>query len=321
LFKDIKGVCSLKNIFISLVWLSIAVSTLFAQQPTTDFPKLTGPYMGQKPPGRVAEIFAPGIISTISLEHSKISFSKDGSSFYWAEIPSLKKGNRTQQRIWFVQQNGDSWSKPSELEIPQIALATPTLSPDGKELFFIGSEDRLIKDPGQVRNDVYVLDLQSKSIQNISNTFPTLKNCWSLSIADNGDIYYDCGNSNVWEIYVIKKQNEGYSSPQKLPSVINDGNTNIHPFISPDGSFLLFSSSRSEDSSSLDLYVSFKDKEGQWTSANNLGKDINSEARERFPSLSPDGKYIFFTRRDSDFNEIFWVDAKIIEELKPKGLK
>ncbi len=39
-------------------------------------------------------------------------------------------------------------------------------------------------------------------------------------------------------------------------------------------------------------------------------------------AFSPDGKYLFFTRYDENWNEdIYWVDAKIIEDLKPKELK
>jgi len=33
--------------------------------------------------------------------------------------------------------------------------------------------------------------------------------------------------------------------------------------------------------------------------------------------LSPDGKYLFYQSR----GDIYWVDAKIIEELKPRDLK
>lgn len=38
--------------------------------------------------------------------------------------------------------------------------------------------------------------------------------------------------------------------------------------------------------------------------------------------FSPDGKYLFFISiRDNVLNGAFWVDAKIIQELKPEGLK
>ena len=51
-----------------------------------------------------------------------------------------------------------------------------------------------------------------------------------------------------------------------------------------------------------------------------MGSAINvSYKGARFPGMSPDGKYLFFTRYDKNWNEdIYWVDAKIIEELKPE---
>lgn len=49
----------IKTIFSCL--LLITAITIKAQQ--SDFPKLTGPYLGQKPPGTTPEIFAPGIVS------------------------------------------------------------------------------------------------------------------------------------------------------------------------------------------------------------------------------------------------------------------
>lgn len=303
---------------INLITLLILISSVaVAQQTATEFPKLTGPYFGQKPPGTTAEVFAPGIVSTDGLEHSKISFAKDGSAFYWAAQPSLST-NIFQQRIWFVEKNAGAWSKPIELNIPQVALATPTLSLDGKELFYTGSENSSIQDLHQRVKEFYVLDLASKKIENISRQFPALKDCWSFSIAENNDIYFDRSGENVWEIFVLKKQNGKYMPPEKLPAEINDGSQNIHPFISPDGNYLLFSSSRPGGCGSADLYVSFKDKNGRWTIVKNLGNAINSDWRERFPSVANGGKYLFFTRRNDETNDFYWVDAKVIEELRPK---
>jgi len=53
-----------------------------------------------------------------------------------------------------------------------------------------------------------------------------------------------------------------------------------------------------------------------------MGSLINTDMLERFPSISPDGKYLFFTRnKGSEISDFYWVSAKIIEELKPKELK
>ena len=70
-----------------------------------------------------------------------------------------------------------------------------------------------------------------------------------------------------------------------------------------------------------DLYISFRNKNGTWTKAKNMGKDINSGGGMICPSISPDGKYIFFNTTLNGKNGIYWVSAKIIEDLKPEELR
>jgi len=70
-----------------------------------------------------------------------------------------------------------------------------------------------------------------------------------------------------------------------------------------------------------DIYISFRDSEGNWTDPVNLGEDVNSDRQERFPSVSPDGKYLLFTRWVVRGNEdVMWVSAKIIDDLKEQVL-
>jgi len=38
-----------------------------------------GPYLGQKPPGDVPELFAPGVVSSVYIEHSSAVFTPDGN--------------------------------------------------------------------------------------------------------------------------------------------------------------------------------------------------------------------------------------------------
>ena len=51
-------------------------------------------YLNEKPPGLVAQIFAPGILSTAALEHSSPAFSPDGKTVVWAvmQIQFLQMG-------------------------------------------------------------------------------------------------------------------------------------------------------------------------------------------------------------------------------------
>jgi len=53
-----------------------------------------------------------------------------------------------------------------------------------------------------------------------------------------------------------------------------------------------------------------------------MGDKVNSDKWDAFASVTPDGKYILFNRNiGSDKYEnidIYWVDTKIIETLRPK---
>ena len=62
------------------------------------------------------------------------------------------------------------------------------------------------------------------------------------------------------------------------------------------------------------LYISFKKEDGSWTQAKNIKPTINTNGS--LATLSPDGKYLFYNC-NLDQN-IYWLDAKIIEDLKPK---
>ena len=47
-----------------------------------------------------------------------------------------------------------------------------------------------------------------------------------------------------------------------------------------------------------------------------MGPSVNTWAQERFPGLSPDGKYLFFTRWTAECDhDVYWVSAAVIEEL------
>ena len=65
------------------------------------------------------------------------------------------------------------------------------------------------------------------------------------------------------------------------------------------------------------LYISFKDSNGEWTKSINMNQSIDFSEHAAIPHVSFDGKYLFFSSR----GDIYWVDARIIEELKPKELK
>ena len=64
--------------------------------------------------------------------------------------------------------------------------------------------------------------------------------------------------------------------------------------------------------------------DGFWTRPEpvNLGNGVNSEFSESCPSLSDDGKYLFFSRYDEpdEVAQIYWVDSGVIENARQRQL-
>lgn len=115
--------------------------------------------------------------------------------------------------------------------------------------------------------------------------------------------------------------NGKYEQPKSLSPQFGIRRYNAHPFIAPDESYIIFDSVRESGYGRSDLYISFRAVDGSWGPAINLGDKINTTASEKSASVSPNGKFLFFDRRTKRGNEevnIDWVDAQIIETLRPK---
>jgi len=75
----------MKKLF-PFVCLLITAITIYAQQ--TDFPKLTGPYLGQKPPGMTPELFGPGIVSKEGIQ-GKLFITPDGKYLFFTRSDDI----------------------------------------------------------------------------------------------------------------------------------------------------------------------------------------------------------------------------------------
>lgn len=74
----------------------------------------------------------------------------------------------------------------------------------------------------------------------------------------------------------------------------NDDNySNAHPAVSPDGKYLYFTSNRPGGFGETDLYRVTINDNGTYGTPENLGKKINTEARESFPYISKDNVLYF----------------------------
>jgi Tol biopolymer transport system component len=100
--------------------------------------------------------------------------------------------------------------------------------------------------------------------------------------------------------------NGKFKKPVSLGTEINSEAHEDNPYIAPDGSYLIFVRGG--------LWLSFKQKDNRWMRAIWMGDDFKNAA---CPYVSPDGKYFFFLEIGHRYNDVWWMDVRVIEELRP----
>jgi len=145
---------------------------------------------------------------------------------------------------------------------------------------------------------------------------------WQFSLDHENNLYFGGdlrGVESTGGIYCSRFVHGKYQKPELIFSNQNYGEAVFGPAISPRNEFLIFARVHPRGSANpriFSIYISFLKENGGWTEPRELGEKLNRDGNQ--PRISPDGKYIFFVGSDS---QAYWMDAKIIKDLKPKELK
>ena len=98
-----------------------------------------------------------------------------------------------------------------------------------------------------------------------------------------------------YDIYRAYKTPTGWSNPINLGRNINTDFWESAPSISIDGNALYFMSNRPDGYGGIDIYVSYKNEEGFWDEAINMGPNINTAGDEQTPFIHADNKTLYFS--------------------------
>ncbi len=306
-------------------------------------PVLQGPYLGQKPPGKIPQLFAPGIVST-GMDDLNAVFSADGSEFFF----TVKLPMRGRHVMLTMKQERGYWSAPTVLPFSgQYNDADPALAPDGKTLYFASSRP-LSAGAREKDWDIWAVErtaggwgqprcLDAPVNSSAMEVYP--------SVTSGGNLYFSSSRSvgtGAGGIFRAVPTSGRYPDVKVFDERIVSEYGGGDVFIAPDERTIIFSSGRAGGYGSSDLYVSFSRADGSWTVPQNLGPGINSPYQEYCPSLSPDGKYLFFSsykrpdeaaipamRSIEDIlrvyrqplngaGDVYWVDAAVIQSVREK---
>lgn len=244
-------------------------------------------------------VFAPGVISTGDFE-SHPAFTPDGRTLYFLK-------NNPAFTFWTIlvsrARPGGKWSAPEVAEFSgRYADADPFITADGRRFFFISNRPLAGQAPDNFKGDLDIWMMERTEAGwsapvNLGAPVNSGGNEWYPTLTRDGTLYFGSdreGGKGLTDLYRCRLVNGKYAEAENLGDAVNTRFNEFEPYIAPDESYLIFMSGRPGGLGGFDLYLSYR-REGKWTEPKNLGDKINTPAHEYSPSISPDGRYFFYT--------------------------
>jgi hypothetical protein len=181
------------------------------------------------------------------------------------------------------------------------------------------------------RAAIYILICLQLAASQIAAQVPTKRLPGSVNMPTASQIYPSLTGDGTYMVFYSNYTNTGdfqlmYSKKMRggwdRGSVIDMYRYNLDHIgshcLSYDGRYLFFSSMRSKGIGGFDIWYSERRGDG-WSAPENVGKPVNTTGHEGHPSLSPDGKTLYFIRcerMDAQDKEAcaIWTSVK-----KPNG--
>jgi Tol biopolymer transport system component len=286
----------------------------FGQTPPGNTPGLaadmTGSYFGQTPPGETPQLFAPGILTQPNgvVAVTRIAFSPDGNECFFSGPTDW---NFSSTRMYYTKCVNNVWTPQvlAPFYDTSYAYRQAYFSADGNTLYFSSNKNGT--------SDIWMVVRTSQG-WGTPQVLPEPINSSSYdgmyTQTADGTVYIESnrsgghGNIDVWR---ISQQPGQPQQIQNFGAPVNTSGDDNDPFVSPDGRYLIFGSNYN------DLFVTFNKGNGGWTAPVNLNQyypGINTGDQEYAPSISHDGRYLFFTRITG--GGVYWVSTSSIDSLR-----
>ena len=179
----------------------------------------------------------------------------------------------------------------------------PMVTADGRTLYFVSNREH-----GLGGHDFWVAtkeerqDLEFTVPSNLGSSINTSRNEGGATISADGQLMYftackrpdGLGECDLYEAHLNET---GWVEVRNVRE-INSEYWESQPTISSDGRSLYFVSNRPGTTGGYedtDIYVSYKQADGMWSSPQNVGRPINTDQREDSPFIVPGGNALYFS--------------------------
>lgn len=240
-------------------------------------------------------LFAEGAITTPD-DEMDAGFAPDGKALYFTK-------DHMGQRLGVIvvsRYEGGRWTQPEVASFSgRYTDYDPFVTADGSKLFFASNRPTT----GTVKKDFDIWMVEKAGggwgePKNIGAPVNTAQDEFYPTVATDGTLYFSATRPDTKgrsDIYRARWRDGRYEAPENLGDGVNSPAIEVDSAVAPDQRFIIFAGiGRPDDLGGGDLYISHQ-VNGVWTPAKHIGAGVNSSSREYCPSVSPDGKYFFFT--------------------------
>ena len=194
----------------------------------------------------------------------------------------------------------------------------PSISADGLSLYFSGWSNNRPYGYGEI--DIWLstrdsIDDDWGEPVNAGPAINTSVKDYGPCISPDGLALYFTSNRDggygIWDLWVTTRATteDLWGEPNNLGPTVNSEYEQVYPSLSADGLSLYFASTRAGGAGGYDLWMTTRETTSDaWGEPVNLGPSVNSSAFDMAPSISSDGRVLFFWR-SAGANEI-WMTTR-----------
>jgi hypothetical protein len=340
-----------RSVGILITVASLAAAAAQVQRPSTAFPELTGPYLGQVLPGLRAALFAPGIVST-GMTEREVAITRNGNEIFFEQAAGKVATIMTTRLL-----NG-RWTEPVVAPFAadlRFFHFEPCLSADDQTILFLSTRPRAGEEvkPGWGHQNIWAANRSTDGRwgepYDLGEPINTAESEFYPSLTNDGTLYFTRANAAGEGARIMRARRSGnrYQAPEVLPAAVNGKGSPYNACIAPDESFLIVCVDGRDDSVTPkrpNYYAFFRSADDRWSEGVNLGPEINFPgASAGAPYVTRDGRYFFFgstlsrdpessaaapltSRRLMDYfmaprngnSDVYWIEAAFIQNLRPR---
>ena len=261
-------------------------------------------YSELDPPGLTPELFAPEIFSESNYREYVYVILPDRMACVFDRHADH---GFPQGEIFISEFMEGRWTEPELFDVlsQYDSVFLPTISPDGSRWFFTSES---IEPPGGARGRIPLFYLEKNDTGWGEPRY--IGQHIHASATTDGTLFLIV-ESRDWNRPAFRLLVDGdYSEYQFFEPAEYFMENDAHLVVDPQGAYVIFDSQSRPRIGECRLFVSFRTPDGTWTKPASMGKYI--EQRAAMAWISHDGKYVFYKADD----EVYWVSAQIVEELR-----